>query len=182
MKATLSWQNPFAWQIITFISSCKLYSPSFLMKLGYFCDSFQSLQRQSAGFLPPDPRHPGDIHHQLIPGGCLLSAADGLCFPASHLALTAWRSNFGVLSLDGNREGWGKREKGLFRSPGRQKGADRIHASIIDQPHVGCLCCWCWSFLLTAQGGMCSLSQTVEERRGGQQLARTASTAGASCV
>lgn len=140
------------------------------MKLGYFCDRFQSLQLQSARFLPPDPQHPGDIHHHLIPGGCLPSAAYGLCFPASHLALTAWRWNFGLLSLEGNREGCGKREKGLFLSPGRQEDAGRICVSIMDWLHLGCPCCWCWSLLLMAWGEMCSLSHAVEERREGQQL------------
>lgn len=102
-------------------------------------------------------------------------------------SFTTWhwqhgRVALGVLSLESDREGWGKREKGLFLSPGRQKDADRIHVSITDWFHLGCLWCWCCSFLLKAQGGMCSLSQTVQERRGGQQLPRSASMAGASCV
>lgn len=177
MKATLSWQNPFAWQIITFISSCKLYSLSFLMKLGYFCDSFQSLQRQSAGFLPPDPPHPGDIPTSYS-RGCLPSAADGLCLLASHLALTAWKSNFGVPSLGGHREGWGKRKKRLFLSLGRQKDADRIHGL----PSSGLSLLLELAIPPLAWGGMCSLSQTWEEGLGGQQLARAASMAGDSCV
>lgn len=138
------------------------------MKLGYCCNWFQSLQLQSARFLPPDPQHPGDIHHKLIPGGCLPSAADGLCFPASHLALTAWRSTFGLLSLEGNREGWGKREKGLFLSPGKQKdeGQDSsVHHGLASSGLSLLLV-----LVIPPHGMRCSLSQALEERRGGQQL------------
>lgn len=122
--------NPFAWQIITFIFSCKLYSLSFLTKLGYFCNLFQSLQQQSAAFLPLDPQHPSDIHYWLIPRGLPAVSCRWLMLPSSAPGIDSMKYIHGVLRLGGNKKGWGKRERGLqLLSHGSQMRQD------------ACLCC-----------------------------------------
>lgn len=148
MKATLSWQNPFAWQIITFISSCKLYSLSFLTKLGYFCDLFQSLQRQSAGFLPLDPRHPGDIHYRLIPWGLPAASCRWLTLPSSAPGTDCMKKYLGGTETGRYEGGLGKEGEGAVSSFPREPDGTGLHVCIMHQCHLGCLCCWCWPFLL----------------------------------
>jgi len=166
MKATLSWQNPFAWQIITFISSCKLYSLFFLTKLGIFLQ-LVSIPSAAVSRIPAS-RPSTSWWYSLLayPMGaacCQLQMAY-----ASRLRTWHWQCEkvtTGYCDWEVTRRAG---ERGRGSSSFFPMGArwDRRHICIMHQSHPGGVCCWRWSFLLITWDAVRRRALTLKDSGG----------------